>query len=92
MLHFWSSLLIMVLSVACLWVDCFNYQSNTLILGELVLRGRPQPVHKAPREIGGLFCFKDVSKAHFRKRTRSKKGNETQSGSLPPRIIGASFG
>ena len=84
MLHFWSSLLIMVLSVACLWVDCFNYQSNTLILGELVLRGRPQPVHKAPREIGGLFCFKDVSKACFRKRTRSKKGNETQSGSFTP--------
>ena len=41
-----------------------------------------QPVHKAPREIGGLFCFKDVSKACFRKRTRSKKGNETRSGSL----------
>ena len=43
-----------------------------------------QPVHKAPREIGGLFCFKDVSKARFRKRTRSKKGNETQSGSFTP--------
>jgi len=80
-------------NVARFWVDDINYQSNTVILAELVLRGRPQPVHKAPREIGGLFCFKDVSKARFRKRTRSKKGNETRSGSLKtPRIIGASFG
>jgi hypothetical protein len=78
--------------VARLWVDILDYQSNTVIIAELVLRGRPQPVHKAPREIGGLFCFKDVSKARFRKRTRSKKGNETRSGSLTPRIIGASFG
>ena len=42
-------------NVARLWVDCFDYQSNTVILGELVLRGRPQPVHKAPREIGASF-------------------------------------
>jgi len=41
--------------VARLWVDVINYQSNTVILGELVLRGRPQPVHKAPREIGASF-------------------------------------
>ena len=31
--------------MARLWVDCFDYQSNTVILAELVLRGRPQPVH-----------------------------------------------
>jgi len=79
--------------VARLWVDCFDYQSNTVILAELVLRGRPQPVHKAPREIGGLFCFKDVSKACFRKRTRSKKGNETRSGSLKtPEYSGQALG
>jgi len=32
-------------NVARLWVDCFDYQSNTVILVELVFRGRPQPVH-----------------------------------------------
>lgn len=32
--------------VARLWVDNNNYQSNTVILGGLVFRGRPQPVHK----------------------------------------------
>ena len=32
-------------NVARLWVDNIDYQSNTVILGELVLRGRPQPVH-----------------------------------------------
>ena len=32
-------------NVARLWVDCFDYQSNTVILAELVFRGRPQPVH-----------------------------------------------
>jgi len=31
--------------VARLWVVCFDYQSNTVIIAELVLRGRPQPVH-----------------------------------------------
>ncbi len=31
--------------VARLWVDNLEYQSNTVILGELVFRGRPQPVH-----------------------------------------------
>ena len=69
-------------NVARLWVDCFDYQSKTVILGELVLRGRPQPVHKACHESDRLFCFKDVSKARFRKRTRSKKANETRSDSL----------
>jgi len=64
------------------WVDCFNYQSNTVIIASLVLRGRPQPVHKACHESDKLFCFEDVSKARFRKRTRSKKANETRSGSL----------
>ncbi len=68
--------------LACPWVDVINYKSNTVILGELVLRGRPQPVHKACHDSDRLFCFKDVSKARFRKRTRSKKGNETRSGSL----------
>ena len=43
-----------------------------------------QPVHKACHESDRLFCFKDVSKACFRKRTRSKKGNETRSGSFTP--------
>ena len=69
-------------NVARLWVDCFNYQSNTVIFGELVLRGRPQPVHKACHDSDRLFCFKDVTKARFRKRTRSKKAKETRSGSL----------
>ncbi len=27
-------------NVARLWVDCLDYQSNTVILAELVLRGR----------------------------------------------------
>ena len=42
-------------NVARLWVDCFDYQSNTVILGELVLRGRPQPVHKASAQVGAFF-------------------------------------
>jgi len=67
---------------AGLWVDNLDYQSNTVIIAELVLRGRPQPVHKAPREIGGLFCFKAATGARSRKQTKSKKGNETHSGSL----------
>ena len=41
-----------------------------------------QPVHKASREIGGLFCFKAATGARSRKQTRNKKGNETRSGSL----------
>ena len=32
-------------NVARFWVDDINYQSNTVILAALVLRGRPQPVH-----------------------------------------------
>jgi len=52
------------LNVARLWVDCFDYQSNTVIIAELVLRGRPQPVHKAPREIGGLFLYAVAKKSH----------------------------
>ena len=32
-------------NVACLWVDNLEYQSNTVIIAELVLRGRPQPVN-----------------------------------------------
>ena len=35
----------MTMYVARFWVDCFDYQSNTVILAELVFRGRPQPVH-----------------------------------------------
>jgi len=53
--------------VARLWVDCFDYQSNTVILVELVLRGRPQPVHKACHESDRLFCFKAASGASSRK-------------------------
>jgi hypothetical protein len=45
------------LNVARLWVDCFDYQSNTVIIAELVLRGRPQPVHKACHESDRLFLF-----------------------------------
>jgi len=69
-------------NVARFWVDCFDYQSNTVIIAELVLRGRPQPVHKACHESDRLFCFKAATGACSRKQTRSKKGNETQSGSL----------
>jgi len=69
-------------NVARLWVDCFDYQSNTVILAELVFRGRPQPVHKACHDSDKLFCFKAVSGASSRKQTRSKKANETRSGSL----------
>ena len=32
-------------NVARLWVDKIDYQSNTVILAEIVLRVRPQPVH-----------------------------------------------
>ena len=52
--------------VARLWVDCFDYQSNTVILAALVFRGQPQPVHnlacnkhkKTPKsyEIGVFLC------------------------------------
>jgi len=64
------------------WVDCFNYQSNTVIIAALVFRGRPQPVHKACHESDRLFCFKAASGARSRKQTRSKKANEMRSGSL----------
>ena len=33
------------INMARLWVDCFGYQSNTVILAELVFRGQSQPVH-----------------------------------------------
>jgi hypothetical protein len=69
-------------NVARLWVDCFDYQSNTVIIAELVFRGRPQPVHKACHESDELFCFKAASGASSRKQTRNKKDNETRSGSL----------
>jgi hypothetical protein len=69
-------------NVARLWVDCFDYQSNTVIIAELVLRGRPQPVHKACHDSDRLFCFEAASGARSRKQTRNKKGNETRSGSL----------
>ena len=62
MLHFGSNLLIMVLSVARLWVDCFDYQSNTVILAELILRGRPQPVHKALTQVGAFFMRRSERK------------------------------
>ena len=68
--------------VARLWVDCFDYQSNTVILAELVFRGRPQPVHKACHESDRLFCFKAAAGARSRKQTKSKKANETRSDSL----------
>jgi len=68
--------------VARVWVENNNYQSNTVILAALVLRGRPQPVHKACHESDRLFCFKAATGACSRKQTRSKKGNETRSGSL----------
>jgi len=42
-------------NVACLWVDNLEYQSNTVIIAELVLRGRPQPVHKASTQVGAFF-------------------------------------
>ena len=42
-------------NVARFWVDDINYQSNTVILAELVLRGRPQPVHKASTQVGAFF-------------------------------------
>jgi len=38
-----------------LWVDVIHYQSNAVIFAELVLRGRPQPVHKASTQVGAFF-------------------------------------
>ena len=49
-----------------------------MIIAELVLLGPPQRDHKAPTNMSGLFCFKDVSKARFRKRSRNKKAKATQ--------------
>jgi len=68
--------------VARLWVDCFDYQSNTVIIAELVLRGRPQAVHKACHESDRLCCFKAATGARSRKQMRSKKANETRNDSL----------
>ena len=80
-------------NVARLWVDRFDYQSNTVILAELVLRGRPQPVHKACHDSDRLFLCDAAKQACLIERISKKKGNETRSGSLKsPRIIGASFG
>jgi hypothetical protein len=61
--------------VANLWVDCIDYQSNTVMLGELFLIGRPQPVHKACHESDKL-CELAASGARSRKQTRNKKANE----------------
>ena len=36
--------------VARLWVECYDYQSNTVILGELVLRLRWELPHVSGRE------------------------------------------
>jgi hypothetical protein len=68
--------------VARLWVDNLDNQYNTVIIAELVLRGRPQPVHKAPREIGGLFLCEATKQACLIEWMSVKKGNETRSGSL----------
>ena len=69
-------------NVARLWVDCFDYQSNTVIIAELVLRGRPQPVHKACHESDRLFLCKATKQACLIEWMSVKKGNETRSGSL----------
>ncbi len=69
-------------NVARLWVDCFDYQSNTVIIAELVLRGRPQPVHKACHESDKLFLCEAAKKACLIERMSVKKANETPSGSL----------
>jgi hypothetical protein len=63
--------------VARLWVDYLNYQSNTVILAELVLRGRPQPVHKACHESDRLFCFKAATGACLIERESMKKAKAT---------------
>ena len=69
-------------NVARLWVDNLEYQSNTVILGELVFRGRPQPVHKACHESDRLFYCADAKQACLIDRMSVKKANETRSGSL----------
>jgi hypothetical protein len=64
------------------WVDCFNYQSNTVIIAALVLRGRPQPVHKACHVSDRLFLCEATKQACLIEWMSVKKGNETRSGSL----------
>jgi hypothetical protein len=69
-------------NVARLWVDNSDYQSNTVIIAELVFRGRPQPVHKACHESDRLFLCEAAKQACLIEWMSVKKGNETRSGSL----------
>ncbi len=50
-----------------------QYTFNVWVLGS-----SPSGITKLRRK-SGLFCFKDVSKACFRKRTRNKKATSTRS-------------
>jgi len=55
--------------VARLWVDCFDYQSNTVIIAELVLRFRRKPVPKAFHESDRLCVLRLRRKlAHLSRR------------------------
>ncbi len=53
-----------------------QYTFNVWVLGS-----SPSGITKLRRK-SGLFCFKDVSKASFRKRTRNKKANAAGSVAL----------
>jgi len=64
--------------VARLWVDNLDYQSNTVIIAALVLRGRPQPVHKACHESDRLFCCADAKQACLIERISKKKARKRE--------------
>ncbi len=45
-------------NVDLLWVDCFDYQSNTVIMAELVLRSRRSETNPAITESKNSEIFK----------------------------------
>lgn len=66
-------------NVACLWVDNLEYQSNTVIIAELVLRGRPQPVHKAFQRNAKRFVEKLCVRTPFREVGEVKRSRQSLS-------------
>ncbi len=41
--------------VSRLWADVVKQGSNSVIMAELVFKGRPQRDHKAPTQVGAFF-------------------------------------
>jgi hypothetical protein len=63
-------------NVARLWVDNLDYQSNTVIIAELVLRGGPSQFTKLPEKSGGFFVSRTCRKFAFVNGREAKKATK----------------